>query len=214
MSVIITYPHANTVSHNFHFSLMRAVVDGMSGVDPIVKDVRPIRCYPGDGLIMGRNEAMRNFLDSDAEWLWTLDTDMGFPKGTLNTMLAHGKPVVSALYQTILEEGSDGMGGPGTFRKYPLALRKADDGRYAPLASYEGVMEVDAVGGGCLLIHRDAAEAVQKQFGNNWWSIAHPWGDDRTLGEDFSFCSRLGEVGYPITLDCTIPITHHKQVWI
>ena len=202
MSVMVTYPHANTVSHNFSWSLLRLV---MAEKDRIF-DVRGVRAYAGDGLIAARNLAVEMFLESDAEWLWTLDTDIGFPPYTLDNLLSHGEDysVVSGLYNTILEQGSDGNGAPEYWTKLPLVMHKSDTGTYRRYLSYEGFMEVDVVGAGCLLVNRGVFEKI----GGNWYNCLPGY------GEDFSFCMRVQEAGYKILCDTTIPLSHHKAVWV
>jgi GT2 family glycosyltransferase len=207
MSVMITYPHPNVVSHTFSWSLLNTFKWHSDKID----DIRPIRCYPGDSLVIGRNLGMKVFLESTSEWLWTIDTDMGWPPDTLPRLMEHG-PVASALYHTVREIGANIMGGPEGWERMPLACRKLGEG-YAPFEKYEGVMKVDAVGAGCLLIHRSAVEKVQEYYGDNWWTI-HRKLDGSTLGEDYSLCWRLEQCGIPIMCDTTIPVSHHKQVWI
>lgn len=199
---MVTYPHPNTVSHNFSWSLLNLV---MAEKDRII-DVLGVRAYAGDGLIAARNLAVERFLASDAEWLWTLDADIGFPVYTLDNLLSHGEDfkVVSGLYSTVLEHGSDGKGAPDFWTKLPLAVKKNENGGYRQYPEYNGFMEVDAVGAGCLLVHREVFEKI----GGDWYTCRDG------LGEDFSFCSRAQEAGYRILCDTTIPLTHHKSVWI
>lgn len=202
MSVMITYPHANVVSHSFAYSLLRTVQFG----ERAIHSVYPTRGFT-NGLVQARNDAVKHFLASDAEWLWTLDTDIGFPPDCLVRLLAHGNGyrVVSGLYYTVLEYGSDGMGAPAEWRPLPLAMRREGSG-FRELDSYEGAVEVDGVGAGCLLVHREVFEAID--MGDGWYDQIGTW------GEDFSFCERARSRGYRILCDTTIPLTHHKQIWL
>lgn len=197
---MLTYPHANTVSHNFSWSLMETV----RYYGGTIHSVLPVRGYPGDGLIIARNESVRWFLkNTDAEWYWTLDTDIGFKQNTLSRLLQHNAPVVSGLYSTVFENGSDSMGGPQTWSRMPLAMRRTGNA-FEQYELYDGVMEVDAVGAGCLLVHRSIMEALQP----DWFTCMYG------MGEDFSFCTRVRELGHKILCDTTIPLSHHKGVWL
>lgn len=203
LSVIITYPHAGTVSHSFAYSLMRTV---QAHADKI-HSVYPTRGFPGDGLIRARNAAVKHLLSSDAEWLWTLDTDIGFPAGCLARLLAHTGThrIVSGLYYTVLERGDDGMGAPSDWRPLPLAMKRVGNGFQEYGGYTDGLMEVDGVGAGCLLVHRDVFTSIGD---DGWYDLLGTW------GEDFSFCVRAADAGHKILCDPTIPLTHHKQIWL
>lgn len=212
MTVLITYPHTTSIGHNFHLSLTRTARQHASQIEEILS----MRCYPGDSLIKGRNEAMRMWLDEfDSEFLWTIDTDIGFSVDTLPMLMNHNAPVVSGLYRTVFEEGRDHTGAPGDWRIIPAAYRWTDVAA-VNIEDPQGVAAVGAVGGGCLMVRRDAALAVREKYGDEWWSILRPFSDhpSMSLGEDLSFCWRLKECGIPILLDATVQTSHQKSVWV
>lgn len=199
-SVMITYAHTHTVSHSFCYSLVRSLAH------PEVHSVFPTRGFPALSLVAARNEAVAHFLDSDAEWLWTLDTDMGFQVETLPRLMRHGDAygVISGLYYAQREIGDDGAGAPMRCEPLPLAMKRAGDSFHV-YPDYSEPMEVDAVGAGCLLVHREVFNAI----GDSGWYDLHDG-----LGEDFSFCTRVADAGYMILCDPTIRLTHHKQIWL
>jgi GT2 family glycosyltransferase len=197
---MVTYPHANTVSHNFMSSMMD--MDRRH-----VYQIIPTRGYPGTGLILARNAAVGIFLRSDAEWLWTLDTDIGFEPMALDKLLEHGDKygVISGFYKTICETGTRWLDGSVSYKELPLALQEVDGGRFREYPNYEGSMEVDAVGAGCLLVHRSVFEATPD---GGWYDTIGG------LGEDISFCVKARALGYKILCDTTISLSHHKAVWL
>lgn len=198
---MVTYPHANTVSQSFCWSMLN--MDRKH-----VTEILPTRGYPGTGLIIARNAAVSVFLRTDNEWLWTLDTDIGFEPDTLDRMLWHangGYQIISGLYSTILETGTLYMDGSQGYKEYPLALRETDDGRFTTYEKYEGAMEVDAVGAGCLLVHRSVFEGWPSE---SWYDTC------QGLGEDISFCVKVRNLGYKILCDTDIKLSHHKSVWL
>lgn len=212
MTVLITYPHSATVGQNFQYSLLRTAVEHRDLIEEIVS----MRCYSGDSLIEGRNESMRIWLDEfKSEYLWTIDTDIGFRPEILPALLSHNAPVVSALYRTVYEDGRSTTGAPGDWRIIPAAYQWTDSGAMPINSPEPGVMRVGAVGGGCLLIRRDAALKVRDRYGDNWWSIIRPPSLKKiNLGEDFSLCWRLKQCRIPILLDSTVHTTHRKSVWV
>lgn len=208
--VALTYPHTHTVSHTFMASVTGAVRRGTIG-GPVITDVLAERCYPGDDLAQGRNRAVQRFLATEAEWLWTVDTDMGFPPDTLDRLLSTAEEtsgrVVSVLYNIVVEEGRTPYGIPARAHTQPMAgvWNKPADGT-AWAVHPKAVQAVDAVGAGCLLVHRSVFEDMYAD--GAWWSIRPG------MGEDFSFCQRLGEAGIPIWVDPNIPVVHHKSCWV
>lgn len=211
--IAITYPHAHKVSHSFMLSLMREVAQ--APVEFTI-DMLPERCFPGDDLAMGRNRAAARFLDeTDADYLWTLDTDIGFQLGTMERLLegcTERTPVVGALYHVIHEHGDDGMGGPAELQSVPAAYRWREVG----IETYEeyppGRMEVDVMGAGCLMMTRPVLAGIRQDFGDNWWSLVERNGS--LMGEDVSFFWRLKARGITPILDTTIATTHHKEIWV
>lgn len=116
----------------------------------------------------GRNEVARAFLDkSEAEWLFFIDSDMGFAPDTVDRLVASAdpetRPVVGGL---AFAQKSAGPGpiGARRFRANPTLYRAAEvDNRigFVPMFDYppDQLVEVQATGAACLLIHRTVLEA-------------------------------------------------------
>jgi hypothetical protein len=120
-AVVLAYVCGNEVAYSWHRSLIQlATLDGRLhqrlGAD--LERVHALR-YGTGGLIEARNQAVFDFLEEypEADWLFWLDTDMGFPAETLELLLAAAdpieRPIVGALCFSQQEIESDGMGGPG-----------------------------------------------------------------------------------------------------
>lgn len=131
----------------------------------------------------------------DSEYLLFVDSDMGFSPQVVLDMLAFGEPVVGAVYPK---------------RTYPIEW--CVSGLKDPEKRGE-FWEVEGLGGGCLLIRRDAItkmiEAMPELVGN-YMALADmkAMGAQRTLrffdkihtdegpvSEDISFCMRWRSVG-------------------
>lgn len=190
--VWIGYAHANQVAHIFLTSLLRLTWSDRE----LIHTIQGVRGYPGS-LDMTRNQIVQNFLESDATHLWMLDTDIGFPRGTLERLLEDDRWVVSGLYYTTIETGDE------QWETRPAAWFCDSTGLTA-LEDTSGIRLVDAVGAGCLLIER----SVMEQIGSDWFTVM-----PRT-GEDISFCRRLRTAGYLPAVDCDVKLTHYKGIWI
>jgi hypothetical protein len=93
-----------------------------------------------------RNTIVSEFLKSDAEWLFWIDSDTLVPVGAFERMVAQGKTMVSGLYY-------------GKNPPHPPIAYMAYNGAFTPLDKMikweKGeIVKVDAVGFGCMLTHR------------------------------------------------------------
>ena len=181
-----------------------------------------VRCPTGK-LAQARNLATRRFLgETDEEWLWFVDTDMGFAPDTVDRLIKSAdpasRPVVGGLCFTLVEQACDGMGGL-RFHVVPTIYMVGErpDGHesFGFFGDYprDAVMQVAGTGPACLLIHRGVLEKVRAEHGERWWDHVAD-GQGGVLGEDLSFCTRLHAAGVPIHVDTGVGTTHHKQVWI
>lgn len=165
-----------------------------------------------------RNMVVERFMDTDYEYLWFLDSDIEIDNSTLYKLLdtiSPSRPVISGIYPTIDQYG----------QTHPsLWYRAKKDGKmtmiqYEKLSdvpmSYDGDIEyykVDGVGAGCLLLHRPLLQEMRSHF-----PPAKPWFDMGVYdgipyGEDYTFCMRVAELGYPITACPTALVDHYKEI--
>lgn len=103
-----------------------------------------------------RNAIVRDFLKTDSEWLFWVDSDTLVPVGAVSRMLAHGRTLVSGLYY-----GKNAPHDPIAYTVY--------NGGFAPIdrtLRWERgeILPVDAVGMGCMLTHRSVFEDIQKNY--------------------------------------------------
>lgn len=168
-----------------------------------------------------RNEMTRAFLASGADWMWSVDTDMGFAPDTLERLIESaeivGAGAIGALCFMWSPTMPDGMGG---YRGIPVPTLHEWDGQGFGMWSLaesgyptDQVIRVGATGAACLLIHRETCLAIEREFGDEWWSPVR-YTDGRTLGEDLSFFYRMIQVNIPAFVDTSIKTTHAKTMWI
>lgn len=223
-TVLPAYLHPNVVSHSFSDSMTRLLAYDLGHAGRVVRAGGPVmfRCGPG-GLVEARNQVMQHFLDeSSAEWLWMVDSDMGFAPDIVERLVAVAdpaeRPVVGALCFGLRETQPDGMQGWVT-RPFPTLYQWASkpDGETGFLAvdSYpvNTLVRVAGTGAACLLVHRSAAMAVRAAEGDVWFErTRYPSG--AKVSEDLSFCYRLATAGVPVYVHTGIRTSHHKQVWL
>lgn len=172
---------------------------------------------PSDSRAQARTDLIRRWLpETDAEWLLWFDTDMSADVRLIDQLLAVAdpveRPIVGALCFGLLEAGQSSFGGYRAVA-VPTIYDLKDDGWFNPRTNYEreALIECDATGSACILIHRSVFKKIKEQYGEIWYRQA-PFGD-RVLGEDISFCLRAKQCGFPIHVDTRIKTTHDKGVW-
>ena len=222
--VQVAYLHPHTVSHSWHESMMRAMVYDLTHDQRMLETGGPfmIRCDSG-GLIEARNLAVRRFLDeTDHEWLWFVDTDMGFQPDAVYSLLDVAdpteRPVVGALCFALRETHYDGFGGCRVMPAptlYSVARNPEGHMGFAVRWTYpeNTLVQVAGTGAAFLLIHRSVLEKLRADHGDHWFDQVR-YQDGRLLSEDLSFCYRLGSAGVPVFVHTGVKTTHHKQVWI
>lgn len=172
-----------------------------------------------DSVYAGRNRVARSVLDdSDAEWLFFIDSDMGFAPDTVDRLIAAADPVERPVVGGLaFAQKSDGTGSmfARRYRTTPTLYRmwdNEDDVGFVPWFDYPRgeLVEVDATGAACLLIHRSALEKVRAKFGDKWFHhLPKPKGDG-DFGEDMSFCIRLQFCDVPVFVHTGVKTTHDK----
>ena len=183
-----------------------------------------------DGVAGARNNTVREFLNTDASWLFWLDDDMGFTPDTLERLMevAHPteRPIVGGLCFSMRHTGPDGQHGWKT-TPIPVIYDWAQDGDklgFNPRRNYprEAVVQCSATGSACVVIHRSVFEKVAEKYlpeGQAWYDRAKLVPETVAKGatiiaEDLSFCMRAASVGCPTFVHTGVKTTHAKTVWL
>lgn len=143
-----------------------------------------------------RNKMVDEFLKLDAKYLFMVDTDMVFEPQDLRVLIEHDAPVVSGACINNFNQLD-------AFLETPAGIQQimAD-----PLP--DSPREVDFVGSGFMLVKKEVFEKI----GDQWFD--HIVYGGRRLSEDYSFCAKVKEAGFPILLDPSARIGHVKVVTI
>lgn len=223
-TVQIAYLHSGQVSHSWHMSMLNAIAyDKAIGQDVIVAAPFAVSCSGPNSLVEGRNMAATHFLDNtDSEWLFFVDTDMGFEADAIERLLLAAdpveRPVVGGLCFALKHMGPDNKGG-FVVRPVPTLFmfgRTPEQGfgftnrfRYPP----ETMVQVAGTGAAFIIIHRSILEEIRKNEGDHWFDFV-AYGDGAQVSEDLSFCYRVAQLERPIFVHTGVKVTHHKEFWL
>ena len=166
-----------------------------------------------------RNVVVKTFLETtNANWLLMIDSDERLSLDTWHKLIdsAHDKdrPIVSGLVFAAFFDNEDAL------RPVPTIYLMDSEKGLQPIDGYpeNQLIEVDAVGTGCILIHRSVLLDMQKQAtpnqGKNWAWFVEGAIDGTYFGEDLLFSKRLKSMGYKIFAHTGAILPHHKQFWL
>jgi hypothetical protein len=223
-AVTVAYLHPNDVGHAWHESLVKLVAHDMAAHQRVIRGGwLAVKCGAG-GLDTARNVGVTKFLTQfTAEWLFWVDTDMGFAPDTIDRLLEAAdpveRPVVGGLCFAQMESDPDGMSGYQTEPR-PTLFDWVQDHRgrtgFMGRLNYpvNQLVRVAGTGAACLLIHRTVLERIAEAEGPTWHTrIAHK-ASDLLISEDLSFCMRAGSLGIPVYVHTGVRTTHQKTFWL
>jgi hypothetical protein len=216
-AVTVAYLHPGTLSAAFGYSTIRAMVyeTCRTGRPPALIAQR---CASGQ-LVEARNEAVSYFLATASEWLWCVDSDMGFDAATLELLLDSAdpteRPIVGALCFGLKKADYDDATQAVTFRQFPTVYvwrEKPDEVGFQVVTDYprDTLAQVSATGAACFLAHRSVLERMRDKYGAEWFTpVTHPTGPT-TFSEDLSFFIRAAAVDAPVYVNTRIRTSHDK----
>lgn len=224
-TVVVGYLDPGQWSAVFGLSYNDLMMHDLLGNQRIVREggtyLRSL-CGAG-GIPAARNKIAADFLfNTDGEWLFFIDTDMGFAPDTVDRLVASADPVDRPIMGGLcfaLKRKKRGEFGAEKFGIAPTVydyVEIADEVGFRPVMDYprDQVIRAGGTGAACLLIHRSVLESLHAQFGKAWFDpIVHPTGDKgepRTFSEDLSFCVRAAAAGFPLHVDTSVKTCHEK----
>ena len=158
------------------------------------------------------NKVVKDFLETDGDWLWSCHSDVAFLPETLPRLLSWDKPLVSAL---VFMRGGPTL--PHIWRSYSdehklYAMRVMDTKnfywrhpesiKWGPQVMQprpdDALAEIDFTSTSCTLIHRKVLEAIKVKYNEEWFLMDNDYSGG---GEDRRFFERAREVGYPAYVD-------------
>src|SRR5215472_12398267 len=165
----------------------------------------------GPVLSIARNQCAEALLASNLEWLWFVDTDTVFAPATLPNLMLLADPVERPIVAAAVpisgkNPRKEKTGTPDLFW---AGYRFDPVGGLEPIPVTEDISEcerVDAVGTGCVLIHRSVLEAVGPG------PFCEMSSGNAVMGEDLAFCRRADKLGIPIHRAGKVRVGHAKVV--
>lgn len=174
---------------------------------------------PPTGIVEGRNKLARIMCDdSEAEWLFMVDSDMAFDADIVERLIAAAdpaeRPIVGALAFAHKTDGRASLGGI-RYRPVPTVYHWNEtetEVGFVPQFDYprDQLVPVAATGAACLLIHKTVFERLRVKFGDVWFEpLNHPKHQTH-FSEDLSFCIRLAAADIPLFVHTGIRTGHDK----
>lgn len=146
--------------------------------------------YKGSILPQLREKIVEYALSINATHLLFVDSDQTFPKDVLRKLLGHELPVVAANIPT------------KTTPAAPTARRQAETPGGSLIHSHdkEGLEEVWRIGTGLMLIDMEIFKVLEPPYFSMYWDSQV----EAYRGEDWVFCEKIQEAGFPIFADHTV----------
>lgn len=155
-----------------------------------------------------RNAYVDAFLKTDCDLMWFLDADVVPPDNVLDLITEHGDKwkLAGAPYPVwMTPAGHDNK--QIVFTTY---VKDQENGKfYTSNAPLQGQTFIDGVATGCIFIHREVIEKLNKPYFEFKYNS-----EDRDIaeGEDLGFCKKVSELGYKFFIDFSMVCHHYKKV--
>jgi hypothetical protein len=191
MKIMIAVPTHDSVPALFTYDLaqmMAFTAANFVGPDQPIESLG-LTFATGTYVHSARNQLSQMAVESGADYVLWLDSDMRFPKETLARLLMHKQDIVGINYST--------RGVPPSFVAIKSIKPRA---RLETRPDSTGLETVDAIGFGGVLV-RTAILAQLLESSKTpifWFSINE---DGGMVGEDVYFCILAREAGYEIHVD-------------
>jgi len=181
--------------HSAHAQCLTEIVklNIMNGLDTqVIMDASTI--------LLTQRERLATFgIETGAEYLLWLDSDIVAPATTALRLLAHKEPVVAANYiRRQLPAKGVAYETIGDWQN-PLPFEPQDD-----------LVSVEGVGMGCMLMQTAIFNQIPKPWFEFGWS---PESNDH-LGEDMILCQKIAQAGYTVKIDTNLSMElRHLGTW-
>lgn len=161
-----------------------------------------------------RTNNVRAFLDSEAEWALTIDSDMAWEPDAIIRLLKTAKEKQAKVVSGLTFMNQKGRIVPHAYAYVPHGGSTVL-APYAVLPTNSDAFTVEAAGGACLLVHRqvyeDVRRAVKGTTAYYWQEEVYSPKSDDMKGEDLVFSERIRAVGYDIWYEPRAIFLHQKK---
>ena len=197
LKYVIAVPHMGSIHPELAKYLLSMSQKYGSAVSFIFRSQNPVS--------VNRNALVEEFLKTEAEWLLFIDDDMN-PKSDLLEMSNYDKPVIQAV--TCIMQNNIPQ---------PLIMKKVEGTEEILFKQIElsdldnlenGLIEVDGVGTGCLLINRSVFSKLKKPY----FKFEMDEEGLLKLSEDFYFSQKCKENNINLYVDSKSHCGHIKRI--
>lgn len=147
-----------------------------------------------------RDQLCQIALKNEMDYILFIDSDMVFPKDSLNKLIARNKEIVSGVYYA-----RKGNHEPVVYKSIERKpFRKPQTEKFTKAEISRDFFEIGGCGMGLCLIKTEVIKKIcdKKQ---------EPFRPLKLVGEDLSFCIRAKKSGFKIYADSTIELGHIGQ---
>lgn len=153
-----------------------------------------------------RNQIVRNFLNTDAEWLLLLDSDIIINEYVFDTLIETAKETSEKIIT-------------GWYYLSPADPSKLDfmtsiglnSVGFLDFAPENDVVSIDFAGAGICLIHRDVFLKIKnKEKQDNWFVLEHK--ENNITTEDLYFFYKAKQHGFNLILNTNCFVKHIKRM--
>lgn len=171
-----------------------------------IEFVYPKQCVRRIFHDFARNSMVEEFLDSDCDAIWFLDSDISPAKHVLDLVSVYWNDwsLAGAPYPVF-------MCTPGSKDPQVVFTVYKNEGHGLSPAHipYTGQEMVQGIATGCLFIKREVFSKLSKPYFEFKYN---PETREVIEGEDLGFCRKVGEQGYQFLVDYSMTCKHYKQV--
>ena len=155
-----------------------------------------------------RNALVEEFLATDCDILWFLDSDVVPPPTVLDiiTQYGHQWELAGAPYGVFITP--KGFKGPQVVM---CVYKQGHEGLHAAKVPTTGVEFVDGMATGCIFIKREVLTKLQKPYFEFKFDAESK---EMTEGEDLGFCRKVNELGYKFFVDYSKACKHYKTLCV
>lgn len=224
--IVIGIPtRGQMVSHTTRTLVDMAIYDGMHGGKHLHHNKPCIWIVGASMIVNSRNHMVKQFLalEDAPEWLLMLDDDQLYPKQLLDSLVASVEFVRSQGLECLtMSVPVWRLHGEDKIRSTHNVF--GFDESTGSFVEHEGlpsnaVVQVAAIGTGCLMVHREALLRLQRHSAELGMGDTECWfrhvNWPRNEGEDVYFCRLLMSAGIALYATTTVgPLEHVKQIRI
>jgi len=172
-----------------------------------VELVYPAHCVHRIFHDYARNEIVEEFLKSDCDVLWFLDSDIIPPANILDLILDEEKPwkVAGSAYPVFMTP--EGYEDPQVV--FCIYNKGASGGLHAARLPKSGTSYVDGLATGCMFIRKEVFQDLQKPYFEFKYDR-----ESRAMveGEDLGFCRKVNALGMQFLTDYALVCKHYKTI--